>query len=105
RGGFGEAVTYPCGIAAIAAAIGDVSGDGRPDVVVVGYAGALGVLRGNARGTLDPVRTYATGIARGDDVALADLDEDGRLDAILTDSATGRIVVLRGNARGAFEAP
>ncbi|MCB9898706.1 MAG: VCBS repeat-containing protein [Planctomycetes bacterium] len=87
-GTFGPAQYPPCDPGPVALAAGDLNGDGFTDLVVVGYgASPLGsaraqVLRGTANGSLT---LWQSDDARPEllDVALADLDEDGRLDALL----------------------
>ena len=107
RGGFEPPRTYPdtAEVAPYCVAVGDVTGDGRADVVVGGLHGSVGVLPGNPQGTLDPMRTYASGSSSVGDVALADVDGDGHLDVIAALRDTGTIALLRGNARGTLDAP
>ena len=94
--------------------VGDINGDGRPDVVASG-AGANGsgssrgiarVLLGNGDGTFQLSPTvYDSGVSAGgwaNSVVLGDLNEDGALDLAIAnypDNATG---VLLGNGDGTF---
>ncbi|GAB3575083.1 FG-GAP-like repeat-containing protein [Hymenobacter daeguensis] len=109
-GGFGTATTYSAGGAGVPfdVAIGDVSGDGRPDIVVPNSGqGAIGVLLGRASGGFAPATTYALGINLvPTSVALGDVTGDGRLDivAVINGNAAG-ICVLAGQASGGFAAP
>ena len=44
-------------------AIGDVNGDGKPDLVVANYgSNTVSVLLGNGNGTFQTQQTFATGI-------------------------------------------
>lgn len=95
------------------AAAGDVNGDGRQDVVTAdNYNGYSGVFLGNGDGTLQAPQFFFAG-SNGTSVALADLNNDGRLDAVVTvrevysppgsyDSNT--VSVLFGNGDGTFRA-
>ena len=58
----------------IAVAIGDLNGDGKPDIAVANYgSGTISVLFGNGDGTFQTPVTYTVGSnPRG--VAIADLD-------------------------------
>jgi hypothetical protein len=96
-------------------AVGDVDGDGHPDVVTVaGFERpAITVARGDGRGNLGRARRIRPkGLdSIGADARLADLDGDGRLDLVLATIRSGRqrrpgrgIAVLRGLAGGRFAA-
>lgn len=85
-------VANPRGSSAVtdSTAIGDVTGDGRPDLVAalgpVGTpSGALVVYPQTAAGTLGSPRQISDGshYSSGDTVTLADLDHDGHLDAVV----------------------
>lgn len=97
----------PAGIVAARVAdlaVGDVSGDGRPDVVVVegqNSNGVIGVLAQRADGSFaepDYVRIDDTPSR----LVLADLDRDGRLDAVVSHGSFG-VGFLRGKSGGGFE--
>lgn len=82
-GTFAKPVTYNNGSGASAQsiAVGDVTGDGNPDVVTNTFA-ALSVLPGNGDGTLGT--PILSGSARSNQTVLrlVDLNGDGRLDAV-----------------------
>lgn len=88
--------TYPAGADTEAVAIGDVTGDGRADVVVTGNNGfadyRLYVLAGLPDGELaEPVSypTAATGTYPLQTVAVADMTDDGRGDVVVGASGFG----------------
>lgn len=75
--------TQTAGTNVQAAAMGDLTGDGRPDVVIVGvkgtHTGRTGLFRFANVGGLLAAPTYVK--AGWNDVSLADFDGDGFLDA------------------------
>ncbi|MGA7930044.1 MAG: Ig-like domain repeat protein [Candidatus Sulfotelmatobacter sp.] len=99
-GTFQPAVLYSSGGKwANCVAVGDVNGDGKPDIVVVNFLGhSLGVMLGNGDGTFQPVVTYPAG---GPYVAVADVNGDGKLDIMVANGAG--VEVLLGNGDGTFQ--
>ncbi|WP_445149830.1 FG-GAP-like repeat-containing protein [Baekduia sp. Peel2402] len=88
-----------------AVAVGDLTGDGRPDALVASAnAGAGSAWVATSSGlNLTP----STPVAVGTDpvaAALADVDEDGDLDALVLDGATNVLSVLRNDGAGALTA-
>ncbi len=114
-------------------AVGDVNNDGALDVLAGGYddnyysggsVQSLGLLLGNGDGTIGD-GTFVAGIAfsngntsndpydqweRSEDVALADLNNDGYLDVIVGSSVdgfnfnqTGSVLTMLGNGDGTFQ--
>jgi hypothetical protein len=78
--------------------IGDVNGDGIPDIVAAGYPAQ--VLLGNGNGTFQPpVNTPVSGWS----IALGDVNGDGKMDLVTT-SYTG-VTVSLGNGNGTFQTP
>jgi hypothetical protein len=88
-----------------AVAVGDVTGDGVPDVVTAGdnsfRQGIVTVLPGNGDGTLGPPRFFSGPVAHS--VALADLDGDGVRDIVVGNE--GGLAVLPGDGAGGFDEP
>ena len=97
---------------AIDLAIGDLNGDGKPDLVTANFGthADVSVLLGNGDGTFQSHVEYPvegdTALLTG--VAVADLNGDGKLDLLvtsnITDSSTehGNLSVLSGRGDGTF---
>ena len=121
-GTFKAAVTYDSGgYLAVALAVGDVNGDGKPDLIVVNAYGntkfadgTIGVLLGNGDGTFQPAVTYSTDGFSATAIAVADLNGDGKLDVVVTNcdvgtgngscyTGAGVVSVLLGNGDGTFQ--
>jgi hypothetical protein len=111
-GTFQPAVAYGSGgDYAFSVAVADINGDGKLDVLVANaYAntgcclpGPLGVLLGNGDGTFQSVIPYSPGASLGQ-IALADVNGDGKLDVVTTSGNTNAMVLL-GNGDGTFQAP
>lgn len=85
-------------------ALGDLTGDGLPEIVVAGEQSSVSVLRNQGDGDFaDGVleATGAVGVARR--IALAQLDGDGRLDLLATDSGAATLLPLLGDGSGGFQ--
>ncbi|WP_170136491.1 FG-GAP repeat domain-containing protein [Nannocystis exedens] len=94
--------TYTWGLAIDAVVVADLDADGRPDLVVGGGdRGTVGVFwgRADAHGVQDMLDGTATSWSLGEparDLAVADLDGDGRLDVATALPGRAEIAVLRG---------
>jgi hypothetical protein len=89
-------------------AIGDLNGDGKPDIVVVNPTfNNIGVFLNTGGGTLGPGAFLAVP-GRPDSVSLVDLNSDGHLDILLVvadiSSAT-QLQAMLGDGKGGFAAP
>jgi hypothetical protein len=118
-------VTYPSGgQGTMAIAVGDVNGDGKPDLLVASACPltgcsnteVIGVLLGNGDGTFQPVMTSVSGGVTAyvlGSIVLGDLNGDGKPDVVVTNACgsdsvpacwtgSGSVSVLLGNGDGTF---
>jgi hypothetical protein len=116
-GTFRPSVIYNTGDeGANSVAIGDLNGDGKPDLVVGNSYGCatcdtstLSVLLGNGDGTFQPPVNYSSGGSYVDSVAIADLNGDGIPDLVVANGyqcvgcLNGGVGVLLGNGDGTFQ--
>src|SRR5882724_1891225 len=106
------------GVTAFSVAVADVSGDGKPDLVVANECmsssnctnGSVSVLLGNGDGTFQTGVTYNTGGFHADSVAVGDVNGDGKPDLVVTNECAsnscgtnGSVSVLLGNGDGTFQ--
>ena len=113
-GTFGTAAVYPSGGSSpVGITIGDVNGDGRPDIVTGSNSSSgvvgVGVLLASATtpGTFGSAVSYPSGGGGTVGVALADVNRDGRVDIVATNGGSSTVAVLLGSATapGTFAAP
>jgi hypothetical protein len=83
--------------------LGDVNGDGTPDLVVAG-ADRISVLLDQADGTLVQSGVYSLDFQRGFPGAesLGDLNGDGNLDLAVTGTSDTTVFVMLGDGQGGF---
>ncbi len=100
-------LSYPTGPGSPAVAVGDVNGDGKPDLVVANQGfdteESLVVLFGNGDGTFQPFVKLWQGFTGA--VAVADFNGDGTLDISVVNWWLGTVGVLLGDGNGAFAKP
>jgi Big-like domain-containing protein/VCBS repeat protein/FG-GAP repeat protein len=105
------------GYDADAVAVGDLNGDGKPDLVVAnlcqstscsqGNNGTVSVLLGNGDGTFQPAQKYATAGFGASSVAIGDFNGDGNADVVVANQCStsdcesgGSVSILLGNGNG-----
>jgi hypothetical protein len=108
-GTFQTALTYA--FPAVSIAIGDVNGDGKPDLAATGENG-VAIFLGNGDGTFQAVHVYDSGGTGATGLALADVNKDGKLDLVVGSvclavvcGGRGVVSVLLGNGDGTFQDP
>ena len=104
-GTFKAAVNYPSGYNIAGIAAGDVTGDKIPDLVVSHYFGStVTVLKGNGDGSFQAEQQVSTDTALGSArLELLDLNNDGKLDLLMSSVFNSGVAVLMGNGDGTFQ--
>ena len=104
-GGFQPKVDYPTGRRPQEVVIGDLTGDGKPDLATGNRSDTVSVLANNGNGTFEsPVDHRAGSGPRA--IAIGDLSGDGRLDLATanTNHNVNTVSVLINRGRGTFRA-
>jgi hypothetical protein len=96
-----NSITQPLQYVPATVAAGDLNGDGKMDAILSYDLGGIAVLLGNGDGTLQPAVNYSTTGLSGDELAVADLNLDGRLDVAI-DAGSG-MDVFWGNGDGSLQ--
>lgn len=84
---FAPRIDFPCGNGPYELAIGDLDGDGRPDIATVNTASSVSLFRNVCtNGVLDTnsfaARVDIPALSNGSSIAIGDLDLDGKLDLV-----------------------
>lgn len=90
--------------------VGDFDGDGNPDLAAMLYAnespnpalGQFAVLMGDGAGSFDDPLLYGTG-ALAEDVALDDMNADGKLDIVTANTGIREVSIILGKGNGDFQ--
>src|SRR5436309_2815474 len=95
-------LSFETGIGSRSVAIGDLNGDGRPDLAAANASSTtVSVLLGNGDGTVGVKADYGTG-SYPNSVAIGDLDGDGKPDLATANVGSNTVSVLLGNSDGTF---
>jgi hypothetical protein len=109
-GSFLAPVTYPTPWGAIDVAVGDLNGDGKPDLAVASLGpaptGAISVLLQNASspGTFAAATPYP-GFGQPLSVAIGDLNGDGHPDIAIADGNNATVMLQSAASPGVFSGP
>ncbi len=103
NGTFQTQQTFAAGNDPQSVAVGDVNGDGIPDIAVADLtSNTVSVLLGNGNGTFQAPQSFAT----GDEpfpLALADVNGDSKPDIVVANEGDNTVSVLLGNGNGTFQ--
>lgn len=106
-GTFQAPVSYSAGgYDAASAVIADINGDGNPDLSVANTAsfngpGQVNVLLGNGNGTFQAAASFPSDANAPHDLALADLNGDGKPDAVVVNVEAPAVSILLNNSGAA----
>ena len=105
-GSFGAVTTFSTGVNSrpLSLVVADVNGDGKADVLTANsYTDAVGVLLGTGTGSFGAVIMFSTGVfTQPYDLAVADVNGDGKADVLTANWGTNSAGVLLGTGTGSF---
>jgi hypothetical protein len=108
NGSFQAATNYSTGSnsSPYSIAVADINSDGKLDLLTANNGNnTAGVLVGNGNGTFQPIATYSTGDNSSPyNIAVADVNGDGKLDLLTANNGNNTAGVLLGNGNGTFQA-
>ncbi|MGC2509457.1 MAG: FG-GAP-like repeat-containing protein, partial [Acidobacteriaceae bacterium] len=106
NGTFAGAATYTVGKQPYQVAIGDVNGDGHPDLAVANYgANTVTILFGSASGTFTVQPTTLTTCANPYGVAIGDFKHNGFPSVAVTCYNSSQLEIFPNNGNGTFGSP
>ncbi len=101
---FSPATNFGVGDGPVSLAIGDLNGDGKPDLAVANSStNNVSILLGNGAGSFGLATNFSAG-ASPISVAIGDLNGDGRPDLAVANHHSGYVSILLGNGDGTFGA-
>lgn len=106
NGTFASAATYTVGKQPYQVAVGDLNGDGHPDLAVTNYgANTVTILLGSASGTFTVQPTTLATCATPYGVAIGDFKHDGFPSVAVSCYTTSQLEVFPNNGNGTFGTP
>jgi hypothetical protein len=82
--------------------VGDLNGDGKPDLAVASAMGGVFVLLGKGDGTFQPAVNYAAGGFPGS-LAVGDFNGDGKADLAVANVLSHDVSILLGKGDGTLQ--
>ena len=102
-GGFQGKVDYPTRPDPFSVAIGDLNGDGKPDLATANILGTVSVLLNGGDASFKAQLAYPTG-RLASSVAIGDLNGDGKRDLAIANRGSWTVSVLLNSGDGSFQA-
>jgi hypothetical protein len=93
---------YWVGSNVLAVAVGDINGDGKPDIVAGTAGSGADILLNDGTGKFTDAGKVPMGPFH---TKLVDLDNDGKLDILASNNYGQQVIVARGNGNGTFQTP
>ncbi len=107
-GSFQDQIIYSTGYDSIPSslAVGDLNKDDHLDIVVANYGtNNIGIFFGYGNGTFTSQKTYTTALnSNPSSVAVADFNNDNKLDIAVTNNGSGNLGIFLGQGNGTFVA-
>ena len=99
---FSPATNFAAGSNPFSIAIGDLNGDGKPDLAVANVnSNNVSILLGDGTGSFGPATNFAVG-TNPESVAIGDFNGDGKPDLAVANIGSDSVSILLGDGTGAF---